>query len=62
VVRRDPERAAAWLSEVAAGLKQLANGEVLAEPDPVLSFLRALVDAANRSTARQGETLVSAER
>ncbi len=57
----DPERAAEILRSIAGDLHGLAEGQTIRDADPVLGFLRALVDAANRSTARQGETLVSAK-
>jgi hypothetical protein len=57
----DRSAAAGMLRDLAADLDTVIQGRSLEVPQQLTSFLGALVDAANRSTARGGETLVTAE-
>lgn len=55
------ENAPPILNALAADLSRVVNGEGLPDPEALLSFLRFLVRAADRATARSGETLVTAQ-
>lgn len=57
----DRSVAAKALRDLAGDLEAVVAGQPLLVPDRLTSFLGALVEAANRSTARGGETLVTAE-
>ncbi len=57
----DRTAAAAMLRALARDLQSVILGESPNSPTQLLSFLRAMVAAASRSTARGGETLVKAE-
>lgn len=57
----DRSAAVTMLRGLAADLETVMQGKALEDSERLTSFLSALVDAANRSTARVGETLVTAE-
>lgn len=58
---RDRSSAGAVLEQLAADIDAVISAERLENPDRLTSFLSALVNAANCSTGRGGETLVTAE-
>ncbi len=57
----DRSAAAKTLRHLVDDLQTVIDGEALERPNRLMSFLSALVDAANRSTGRGVETLVTAE-